>query len=42
VGKAVADLRELTSDTEGDSALGRLARAVGDSLRGEPDSTATK
>jgi predicted aminopeptidase len=42
VGRAVADLRELTADTEGDSALGRLARAVGDSLRVEPDSAATK
>jgi predicted aminopeptidase len=42
VGRAVADLRELTADTEGDSALGRLARAMGDSLRVEPDSAATK
>ena len=42
VGKSVAALRELMAGTEGDSALGRLARAVGDSLGAAPDSGAPK
>jgi predicted aminopeptidase len=33
VGKSVAALRELMGDAEGDSALARLARAVGDSAQ---------
>jgi predicted aminopeptidase len=42
VGKSVAALRDLVADTEGDSALGRLARAVGDSLRAGVDSPGSK
>lgn len=37
VGKSVSSLRELTAGVEGDSALGRMAGALGDSLRTEPE-----
>ena len=36
VGKTVAALRDLTAHVEGDSALARLAGALGDTLRTEP------
>ena len=36
VGKTVAALRDLTAHVEGDSALARLAGALGDSIRAEP------
>jgi predicted aminopeptidase len=42
VGKSVTALRNLLGDIEGDSALGRLARAVGDSMRAGVDSNAGK
>jgi predicted aminopeptidase len=37
VGKTVAALRDLTAHVEGDSALGRLAQALGDSVRTETE-----
>jgi len=37
VGKTVGALRDLTAHVEGDSALARLAHALGDSIRLEPE-----